>query len=442
MALSANRRPSSLNRSSSGGTPLPPRQHISVTVDQYQLDDKNGRKSNPEKDKMIGRLNHDVPAWGMKQGTQITVEMPLPSDGRGSRRRDIQGLSRPKGQGLAIDAGGIVVFERAYFDRKSNTVKAPYSHGAASSKHLDPENPLKMIFSNMLVCVRPEDTYKSGTNKGKPVGRVDVMIADPDSAFAISSRKELEEVVDGLVHQNAPGNPGFQLLARGVVPQGQDPAEFASDPNNRFGVFMSVRQKKVEEEGQPVAYVRETTEEVMARFDADCSFVNDVIGSPDFEVSFVPMMVVNQAKSLVPSQAEEGERVRDNSAIYAIYGKVPEGAAGQEALHQIKDASGTTYGQVDCGWKLSHVVVEHQADNDFWYSTYQAPMAADSPLNNIHDLNTKGMSENHVAAVSVEANLNNEARKIHSQLWKDYKDNGPAPDEDAEPDSVSPNPGV
>ena len=440
------RRPSSIMRP--GMTrDLPPRQSVAIMIDQYVFVDKKkstpGSKEFPNGDYAEGFLLHDVDVMGLKAEyvageteesapvptTRVKIAMPKPADGKGERRRDLFGLSKPKGGGEAMDPGSVVIFQKAWFDKKTGTIKAHYSKGAASKNKLDGE--LKTVFSDMLVSVRPEGKNAKGPG---PAGRVDVLIADPKAAMVLTSKEEFQNEVLGLVANSAIGNPGFQMLARQLAPEGTDPVEFASDPNTRVGVLATARRSMyIEQDGvmvpKPedvskddarVQWRLESGEQLLARFTKDNAEMVDLIGDPGWQIEFMPMMAVNQAKSMVPSEAEKaGDTVRDISKIYGIYGEVPPGRDGEGALDVATAADGRKFGMVDVGWTLSHVVCERQArDSDIWYSTFQSPMGEKQDIDSGHDVRTPLTPDYHVTAIKATAAASLEGKIAHRAAAK------------------------
>lgn len=434
MSGTQSRRGGMMTRGGGGQRDLPPRQNVAVMVVRYELADPKKIKSDPEKDTMVGLLLHSVPALNLVANidaegrpiTEIKIQMPMPAGGEGARRRDILGLSKPKGQGPAMGPNSVVIFEKSWL--KDGMIKAHYAHGAASGQQL--EQQLKHALPDVMVCVRPEDVRATGDNKG-PVGRVDVMIADPQLAVEITDRQVFEKLVrDQVSDTQNPGNPGFQLLARMRAPEGSTPeqeASIADNPDNRFGAYDVARRKRVGE-GDDATYVLETPEEVLARFDSKEEGMVSLLGNPDWQIEFVPMMAVNQAKSMVPSLVAEGDRVRDNSKIYAIYGKVEENTPEYLARNKVKDKDGQSWAMVDCGWAPSQVVLERRAaDSDYWYSTYQGLMGQKLPIDSIHDLRTPNMLPYHLASVEKVA----AASKANAAAYYEAaKDNEQAPGSD------------
>jgi len=418
------RRGGMMNKGRSG-THLPPRQNVAVQIVRYDLDNvKKG--SNPEKDALVGYLLHDVPEWGLtaefngpdEHGeyqplTEVRVTMPLPKGVETSRRRDIYGLSRPKGAGPAMGEGSKVVFEKAWWDRKENCVRAHYAHGCATKDQL--ATGLKVVYPNMLVCVCPEKWIERGDFKGW-AGRVDVLIADPSAADFVASAEDLGAKAADLVARNTIGNPGFMLLARAICPEGTDPAAFAADPNTRFGGYGIARRKKVEgtPEGEDAQWELETAEAMLERFNRD--FNNEpfgqVIGNPGWQVEFVPLMAVNQAKSRVPSNKEHNERGQDFSPVYGIYSEVA--AGDRDALHVVEGTDGRMFGMTDSGFMFSHTVAERRdPTSDVWYSTYQNGMAQRLDVFSIHDVPTALTPDYHAEAIKAGMAANVEAKKSY-----------------------------
>lgn len=450
--MSSTIRRNSMMQKNNNRTEMPPLQAVAIMIDAYHLTDK--RRSSPQTDYLEGFLLHDVPEWGMKAEfsepanpeepriplTRIKVMMPMKIDPATQRpkeegnRRGIYGLSKTKGNGVAIDEGGIVVFEKAYFSKKNDTIIAPYAHGCANAAQL--ASGLKSMFMDMLVCVRPEDKIAEGTEKERWAKRVDVLIAEPKDAALVSSKAALQEFVNELVANNTIGNPGFQLLARQLAPEGVDPFQFASDPNTRLGGFSVARRLPVEVEGQEKQWIPETADELMVRFARENPDFDQLVGDSGWQIEFVPMMAVNQAKSLVPSLAEvkPGSTLppRDNSTVYGIFGQVPDGPDGAHARDKLTDANGTTWGQIDSGWIRSQCVCERkEADTDIWYSTYQTPMGKKLDADSIHDVRTKFTPDYHLAAINNEAAHNLVGFKAHQALKNPRNVEAPEPDQDA-----------
>jgi hypothetical protein len=441
MTTTFQRRGGMMSRGGKSGSDLPPRQAVAILIDQLVLDSK--KQSTPDKDYAEGFLLHDVPSMGLKAEfsvpedetqapmplTRVKVSMPLPKGQETSRRRDIYGLSRPKGAGVAMDRGSMVIFEKAWLDRKTGEIKAHYAHGCASAAQREAE--LKYVFSDMLVCVRPED-YNN--KSGKWVGRVDVLIADRHAAQLVASKGEVAAAVQEMCERSPIGNPGFQLLARKLAAPGASEAEaieMARDPNTRIGGFSVARRVKVNPDDKESEYRTEGPDELLARFFKDNEDFEALLGDEGWMVEFVPMMAVNQAKSLVPSQAEaNGDKPRDNSPIYGIYGEV--GPDNRDARNVVQGADGVNYGMVDVGWMPSHVVCERkEATSDVWYSTYQNPMGARLDADCIHDVRTPNTPSYHLAAIAEQAALNVEGKKKHRAAAGLSPDEAPEPEPDA-----------
>jgi hypothetical protein len=443
MTSTFQRRGTMMSRGGKTGADLPPRQAVSILVDQYVLDNK--KQTTPDKDYIEGFLLHDVPSMGLKAEfsvpedetqareplTKVKVSMPLPRGQENSRRRDIFGLSKSKGAGVAMDRGSVIIFEKAWHDRKTGEIKAHYAHGCASAAQQADE--LKFVFSDMLVCVRPEDY--NNTKKAWS-GRVDVLIADRHAAQPVSSKDEVAVAVEEMCGRSPIGNPGFQLLARKLAPAGaseDEAVEMARDPNTRIGGFSVARRVKVNPDDKDSEYRTEGHEELLARFFNDNPDFDALLGNPEWMVEFVPMMAVKQAKTLVPSLAEaKGDKPRDNALIYGIYGEVP--ADNRDARNVVTGEGGVQYGMVDVGWMPSHVVCERKEKTaDVWYSTYQNPMGARLDADCIHDVRTPNTPSYHLAAIAEQAALNVEGKKKHRAATGIAPEEAPEATEEAAP---------
>ena len=437
----------------------PPKLNVAVKIVEYVFAEKN--KSNPDKDYANAVLLHDVPEWGMNADyttpaddteepqplTAVKIMMPLPPEmkpgpndndqvkkakaAKAAKRRDLFGLSRAKGQGVAMDEGSIVIGEKGAFNAKEGVVNFWYAHGSASKAQHDAQ--LKHVFSDVLVCVKPEDYITKGERAGW-AGRVNVLIADAKASVEVKSGDELAGMVGDVVSRSAIGSPGFMLLARAVCPEGQDPVEFAKNPDTRVGGAVNAFRKKVGE-GDDAVWTADSAEQLLARFRKDHPHFDQLIASPDWMVEFIPMMAVNQASSLVPSKTLDGDRVRDNSLNYGIYGEVPRGPEGALARDVVEGADGRQCGMIDCGWMPSHVVCERKAsDSDIWYTTYQNAMGMRLDVDSIHDVRTPLTPDYHVEGIKVAAAANVEGKKAHRAAK--YPDNAPAPE------SEGPSPGM
>jgi hypothetical protein len=443
MTSTFQRRGGMMSRGGKSGSDLPPRQAVAILIDQYVLDSK--KQSTPDKDAVEGFLLHDVPSMGLRAEfsvpedetqahmplTRVKVSMPLPRGQESSRRRDIYGLSKPKGAGVAMDRGSVVIFEKAWHDRKTGEIKAHYAHGCASAAQREAE--LKYVFSDMLVCVRPED-YNNKAQKW--AGRVDVLIADRHAAQPVASKDEVAAAVQEMCERSPIGNPGFQLLARKLAPAGATEAEaveMARDPNTRIGGFSVARRVKVNPDDKDSEYRTEGADELLARFFKDNEEFEALLGETGWMVEFVPMMAVNQAKSLVPSLAEaNGDKPRDNSPIYGIYGEVS--PDNRDARNVVTGADNVAYGMIDVGWMPSHVVCERkEATSDVWYSTYQNPMGARLDADCIHDIRTANTPSYHAIAIAEQAAVNVEGKKKHRAATGAAPEEAPEAEQEAAP---------
>jgi hypothetical protein len=425
------RRQNSLARTSSYGN-LPPRQNVAIQVESYVLKVKG--KNNPDEDYVEGFLMHDVPVWGMKATaevgengepgaltTRVKVMLPKPKN---DQVRTIFALSRPKGAGVAIDAGGVFIIEKAYYDKKDGFIKGQFTHGCANAAQLQEQK--RHIFSDMLVSVRPEGTKRDpkDSNLTIPSGRVDVLIADPQGAVLIPSREALVDEVSRLVGQSAMGNPGFQLLLRALPPAGLSEAElkaFGANSEHRVGGYVALQNKLVKsEDGTPDAWVPETALQLIERFEARNPGLTDAIGEEGWQVEFVPMMAINQAKSLIPSKAEAGKSARDNSTKYGVFGEVT--GRVEDAVGVVQDNDGRSLGMIDCGWISSHVVVERVVDEEtgreIWFTTYQNTLNAMANASLIHDVKTPLTPEVHLAAIEAEAIQHGANKQAYYQAKK------------------------
>lgn len=423
-------RRSTFQRGGGSNGPQEPRQNVAVQILEYNIADPKKRNSDPTKDTVRAVLLHDVPEWGLKAQyapdgadgspgapmTEVIISMPLPANGKGADRRDILGLSKTKGNGPAMDPGSIVVMERAYHAKADapNVIKAPYAHGCAASSLLN--EGLAHVLPNMLVSVRPEGDYLDrDTNQRKPTGRVDVLVADQELAAVVADEADLRSKVEELTKNSGIGNPGFMLLARELAPEGLSEAEkaqFASDPNTRIGGYTVSRRKNVSAEGQEPVYQGDKADELFARFFKDNPDLQQLIGAPNFQVEFVPLMALNQAPSLVPSKVKKGDNVRDNAPLFGLYG--PVGAQDTHARNVVTSPSGQQFGMIDVGWQPSHAVVSRMdAESDYWMSTYQRPTKQPSDVLSIHDVVTPLTPDYHKTAIVAVAAENVEAKKSY-----------------------------
>lgn len=409
--MAVNLRRNGMMPRSNGNNQLPPRQNVVIQVKRYELDNPK-KGSNPEKDVLVGYLMQDVPEWGLTAKfeevdgvetpmTEVRVNMPLPRGVENSRRRDVFGLSRPKGQGAAMGEGSWVILEKAWFDRKDNTIKAHYSHGCATREQV--ANMTRQVYPGVMACVRAEAWIPSGERAGWS-GRVDVLLAEISSAMVIKSKEEMHEHVSELIAANAVGNPGFILLAKQNCPDGQDPDAFAADPNTRYGTSFIIRPKPVKNEANDeVTWVPRTAEEAMSDFfRIHENELSMVFGKDDWQVELVPMVAVNQAKTRVPSNREDNPDGRDNSLVYGIFEETSEADRDRKnSRHVVQRPDGKLLGMVDNGWILSNVACERfDVDSNVWYSTYQAPVAQRSDIYLIHDLDTPNTKPYHSKAIA------------------------------------------
>lgn len=419
---SAFRRAGSRSGGSSNRTPL---QNVAVIVSSFEIAVKG--KSNPDKDVLVGHLAHSVPEMNLvaefdNDGnpiTEVRVMMPAPKDGQGAGRRDIFGLTQKKGAGDPMGPGSVVVFEKLWVNQKDNVLNALYAHGGPSLN--DRNVNLKQIYPTVMVCVLPERTDR----EGKPVGRQEVMIADVGNSAVVTSDAELKGFVEAMLAQGETiGTHGFQLQARAVAPEGVDPVAFAADPNTRIAGAVFAKPKKVGDE-----WVAVTPDEVIAKFWDSQRDLKEIWGTQKagYQFEVVPMVAVNQAKSLVPSRRDPRDRARDNSKTFELYGDVD--ANDKWAANKVTVGE-RTLGVFDYGWAESHVIVERKAEDSFaWYSTYQRPMSTRPTLYAMADLVTPHMPDYHRAAAESEAAKLADNRRIVAEAGRapaaEGEDNAP-----------------
>ena len=230
---------------------LPPLQNVVGMIDRLVVAQPG--KSNPDKDYAEIYLVHSVPELGLvaefdENGaplTKIKVMMPPPREG-GEGRRDILGLTQKKAGGPAMGQGSLVVFEKAYFDRKENVLKARFSKGGPTAA--DQEAGLKNLYSNIFVCVLPERQIKQ--QDGTTFPRQEVMIADQLGSTLVSGDEELRAAIESVVAQTTIGTAGFQLHCRQLADEAlsdQEKAAFAADPETRQSGFFTAKPKLVGE---------------------------------------------------------------------------------------------------------------------------------------------------------------------------------------------------
>jgi hypothetical protein len=397
-----------------GETPAPvaSRKNIAVEVRAYDL--ASPTISTPDKDFLVGALLHDVEDFGLKaefveEGpenervlvpkTEVRVMMPLRSGG--GNRRDIFALSRRRSGGPAMDVGSRVVFERCAFDKENNTILAQFSHGAASSQQL--KDGSRIFVSNMLTCVLPEKWNKSPPNKGW-AGKTSVLIADVNEAATITSEDDLREHIAFVLENSALGTPGFILLCRGLCPSGVDPSEFASNPDTRVGKSHVMTPQRISGR-DGVTWRQRTSEEVFVNFKNTNPGLVSRIGRHEFLIEFVPMVSVNQARSLVPSNATLNSKGKDNALTYGIFDFVSENdVKNMDALYPTRNSE-PIIALVDVAWAPSHVVIDRQPltnGGELVFSSYQAPCSSGS-LVSLDDIVTANMPAYHVEAVKREA---------------------------------------
>lgn len=388
-------------RTGGGSSDRTPLQNIAVIVSAFEIAVKG--KSNPDKDVLVGHLAHSVPEMNLVAEfdadqnpiTEVRVMMPPPKDGQGAGRRDIFGLTQKKGAGDPMGPGSVVVFEKGWVDRKDGTIKALYAHGGPSLN--DRNANLKQIYPTVMVCVLPERTDR----EGRPVGRQEVMIADVGNAQLVTNDAELKAVVEEMLKQGETiGTHGFQIQARQIAPEGSDPVAFAADPNTRIAGAVFAKPKNTGTKDAAV-WTPVTPDEVIAKFWDSQRDVKAVWANANYQFELVPMVAVNQAKSLVPSKRDPRDRARDNSKTFELYGDVDPNdkyTAGKVAVGD------RTLGVFDYGWAESHVIVERKAEDSFaWYSTYQRPMSTRPTLFAMADLITPNMPDYHRVAAEAEA---------------------------------------
>lgn len=382
------------------------RHNISVEVISYHL--HNNSVSTPESDYIVAGLLHDVDAFGLKAEfaddgitpkTHIRVMMP-PLEG-GGNRRDIFALSRRRSGGPAMDAGSRIIFERCSYDAETKTVLAQFSHGAASNQQL--KDGSRLFLPNMMTCVLPEKWNKSPPNKGW-AGKTHVLIADVSDAERILTEQDLREHIGFVLENTVIGTPGFILLCRqlfDVTRLSEEAAiELARDISTRVGVsHVMTPQRIAGPDG--VTWRPKTSEEVFLEFKKMHSSLVARIGKYEFDMEFVPMISVNQARSLVPSNSSLNAKGKDNSLTYGFFEAISkEEAEAPGALYPAAH-EGVIYALVDVGWAPSHVVIDRQPltnGGELVFSSYQ------SPHNNLDimaldDIITPNTQPYHVAAV-------------------------------------------
>lgn len=399
---------------------LPPLQNVVGMIDAFHFEQRG--KSNPDKDKAEIYLVHSIPELGITAEfddtgaplTKMTIMMPEPKGGA-EGRRDLLGLSQKKAGGAPMEQGSLAIFEKCWFDKKEGILKAHFSRGgptAEDQSDVDPKTnvqtgPLKNLYSNIFVCVLPERMRKQEDGTFVPVGKQQVMIGDQLGAQVVEGDESLVANIEALVANNAIGTAGFQLHCRALADEAlsdDDKIAFASNPETRVSGFVAATPRLVEENGQKT-WVPLTTDEILKKLWEGFPDLAERWGQPGFQFEFVPMMVVNQGTTLVPS-SKKNEKGKDNSKIFALYGDVHPNTEGALAVD-----GGKTVGVFDFGWTLSHVIVERMArDSGIWYSTYQNPVSTRSQMYALPDIPTPNMPAYHVAAVTAEATRLGEAK--------------------------------
>ncbi len=415
----------------------PIRQNVCIQVKEYQLEcDRMGaiqKVSTPGKDVLIGYLLHDVPEWNMTAQfsqddngnvypvTEVKIIMPLPPNVTSSDRRDIFGLSRPRGQGEAMLEGSKIIFEKSWFDSKENAIKSYYAHTCATKAQM--ESGLRVVHSNMLACVRPERWIYEKGGGGHWHGRSDVFIAIPDWAVIIQSLDQMKDAFINhieIVNNQDFGEPGFILLARELCPQNFDPQAFAANMETRYGTWHVLRKRPVEENGYIVAFQQTDPEESLENFGNLNAQVLNLIGDSNWQIEFVPMIMISQAKTRVESKTKDHA---DPALPYGIFdATTQEDIKLKNAKHPATMPDGGVWGMVDIGWTLSHVAAERKdASTNAWYSTYQAPMSQKAKVFSVHDIITPLTPDYHVPAIE-DAVADNQRRR--SEYWSEASKKG------------------
>ncbi len=428
-------------RSGSNTREFVSKDNIMVVVDEYVFKDADkdpeDRMSYPNEDFVWAFLKTESPYLAEKgivptfsepdsdgiQHPTTRIKLMLPADANTpARRHSLLDFSVAKSNRPSMPKGSEIMFEKVTL-RDDGVVVAPFAHVCASKKQID--QGLRVVFSDMLVQVRPERSYKDAeTGEIKPTGKQDVLIADPKGAVLVTSKDYFKELVNSVVAETGLGNPGFHLLARRLAPEGatdEEKAAIAADPNSRIGVIGVAKTRKVpeldgngKETGQEV-YVRDTADEVYNNFvgiQSNAALVN-AIGNPDWQFEFVPMMTLGQASSAVPSKAKADNKKGDASLLYGIYGKVtPE--LERTARNIITAPDGVKHGMVNVGWMPTHIVCDRKTpQTQAWYSTYQSPMATGSVVDDGNDIRTPLTPDYHLKAIEAEAAKNVSAKSAY-----------------------------
>lgn len=224
-------------RSNSGGSGgKTPAENVAVQVVEYHIQERG--KSNVAKDYIDAVLLHD--ALGKKQGEQVRLRMRPHSN---ESRRDIAGLARKMGTQKKVNAGGVVVFERCWIDRKTGDITANW----AKPQVHDAESSAEYVLPGMIGTV-----FQANNDRTRQRG----LLIDTNASQQVSSMESFRELATNILAQPGAGSPSFIVRA---TMANEDPSE-----QSRFAAMVTLRRYQDEASGD---WVDETPEEALARMD-------------------------------------------------------------------------------------------------------------------------------------------------------------------------------
>lgn len=412
--------------------------NLMMMVDEYH----NLQDRDPANHSMTALLLHDVPEWGLKaefdQGvplTKIRLTMPPSSN---KDRRDIRGLSRPRGGGPAIDKGGIFAVEKCDFTPAADgglpNITAGFASGLASSEEL--RTGLKVPMPSTMTAVLPEGRKPRSSEPSK---RQTVISLLPDSAVLIQSPQDLMNFVGSVITEDPfrPGNPGVAIIANRVLPE--DPAEaaaMAADPDTRYGQLVRAYPQNVAPEGATPEYRMMPPQRVIEKIAADQDMYS-IIGNPEWQVTAIPVVHSSLAKSLVFSNQVDRRNPFDASQPYGVYTKAAPDTV-REGAEAYPTDDGMVLTKLETGFANSIGLVTYMSadpnQRGIGMVTYERPVLnngrnyATPNVVTIHDIQTPFTQPGHRQAIENICKESFQAgRAFMNKRWEAVKAAQPAP---------------
>ncbi|MFC4236185.1 hypothetical protein ACFOY8_13295 [Thalassospira xianhensis] len=421
---------------------LPSAYNIFVQVKSIHIEDPDKEISNHGKDYVVGLLLNSMPEQGLEAHfdesgmplTEVKVFMPMPKK-EATRRRDVLGLTKVRGGGEPMnEPGSIVAFENAFCPKgaEAGVIHAHFSSGIATPKDQTPYTDQSfgkaLVWPNIMTCVVPEPVdVDSETGSRTYRGHQSIYIADMTAASTFSNKEEFEALVTHVIENNPGiGRAGFQLHARALAPEGaseEEALEVGRAISNRMATSFVAFDKAIGE-GAERRYEKLTAAEALEKFYEMSSSEEFVkfFGAAGVQFEFVPMMVVSQASSRVPSKSEKGKEAIKQ-------GKEPFCESRVHALYTTEDGHVPKW-PTDYGWVMDNVAVGRMnSKSEVWYTTYTSPVQKKSPeVFKLRDLITPNMPSYHAEAARELLVANAEAKKAY---FESQNKSEPAPEQEA-----------